>query len=341
MFKLLVDIEHKVQSPTYKLKPELQSLKLSLKEHIKKLNVHKSNAENKVVQGVIQKYDNVNNTPLNINHTGNIICRTHGGIQFRTVVDICLDHSYSLAKKFTLNDIKLSAQSGETTLPIYASHIITSNFIEVLKNDTISEFSVHADTDSPELLHNKLQDHAKLVIKKPVNVIDIREPDFGARTKLNVYKPVALGKHSEEMQDKIDSYNSFVIRLKALRQYRSQRLSDAKEVNDEIHKHILIYASDQIKLITSAKTHNNKKSLHKLSKLTCSSDIFSQDILKILNSIRTSPEESERMQYLIDVVTSLLVREAHDHAEFSHQLATNLILPCTRKILYLHLDRLK
>lgn len=68
-------------------------------------------------------------------------CKTPGGTQFLTAIDICLDHSYGVAKK---NYLELAKKNPEILeLPI--SHVVVSNWIRVDKTKCLGSAVMHVD----------------------------------------------------------------------------------------------------------------------------------------------------------------------------------------------------
>ena len=75
-------------------------------------------------------------------------CKTAGGIKFYCCIDICLDHAYAVARKRLNKKLDMAVKAdpniaGEL-LPIYCSHILTSNTIDVQKENSLGMIT-HAD----------------------------------------------------------------------------------------------------------------------------------------------------------------------------------------------------
>lgn len=70
-----------------------------------------------------------------------ISCKTPGGTQFLTAVDICLDHDYGVAKKNYQELIKKDPEILKQPI----SHVVVSNWIPIDKTNSLGSSVMHVD----------------------------------------------------------------------------------------------------------------------------------------------------------------------------------------------------
>lgn len=71
-------------------------------------------------------------------------CKTPGGTQFLTAVDVCLDHAYGVAKK----NYEALVKSQPSTAFQPVSHVVVSNCIDLENNNCLGKAVMHVDPGS-------------------------------------------------------------------------------------------------------------------------------------------------------------------------------------------------
>lgn len=170
-----------------------------------------------------------------IHYGGNIICKTAGGATFRTVIDICLDHHFAVGKNLMLQETERSHHS--VPLPLQASYVLSSNVILLEPSNVVTEWSIQADpifSSQMKSLRKRLDIYIKPDLRET-----IENPKFGSQTIVDGYPYRTLTTHKKEIDERIQSHNQFHNKLTALHLYRSQHVSELKEIDIEINEHIL------------------------------------------------------------------------------------------------------
>jgi hypothetical protein len=170
-----------------------------------------------------------------IHYGGNIICKTAGGATYRTVIDICLDHHFAVGKNLMLQEIERSHHS--VPLPLQASYVLSSNVIPLEPSSVVTDWSIQSDpvfSAQMKGLRKKLDIYIKPDLRET-----IENPKFGSMTIVDGYPYQTLATHKKKMDARIQLYNQFHNKLTALHLYRSQHVSELKEIDVEINEHIL------------------------------------------------------------------------------------------------------
>lgn len=77
-----------------------------------------------------------------LNYGGIIPCITAGGAGFTAALDICVDHSYAIAKNTFARDLMLCST---LFFPNQISYVLTSNWVELQSKHTLGQHTAQAD----------------------------------------------------------------------------------------------------------------------------------------------------------------------------------------------------
>ena len=145
---------------------------------------------------------------------GNITCTTAGGAKIISVVDICLDQHFAVAKTQVERSLEAAMQvQGEfipfTFMQVMTSHTAPFNFINSLGSLFIhadyqfNSVVVKSDTATPQL-SDSLKPECKFDLQAPIG--------FGKEVEVSVFEPVKLQVLSGELVKKIFRYNTSAFR---------------------------------------------------------------------------------------------------------------------------------
>lgn len=157
------------------------------------------------------------------NYNSTIKCKSAGGTEFYTALEVCLDHLYEIAK----HNLDKTITSSSDVSPLLISHLITANTVARQTNKFFTPFVTHADRNNTEMSVYDTRNHSRLPsvdfspstknvrvrseygtpqIKSRDNKLIIEDPYFGP-SELEFYKsaphilaPIALN-GSERSKD--------------------------------------------------------------------------------------------------------------------------------------------
>jgi len=183
-----------------------------------------------------------------INYGGLVDCETKGGARFITAVDICADHLFGVARKSLEQRLKgAKARGYDEFFPNQVSHVVTSNTIEVVPSNVLSQTVVHADPlyhavktlnkalpykNIPSRFIDRLNRDKGLIDKRcypETSIISdsgktilVNNPQFGPRVEIQIVQEQSLGKLSNTQCAKLfEGYNNKVVREQAKRHVAS------------------------------------------------------------------------------------------------------------------------
>lgn len=160
----------------------------------------------------------------NIHYGGYVPCVTSGGAEFITMIDICLDHNYRIAKK-----AYSQAQKGAmpVLIPNIITQVVTSNTILLRGPSIIGESVVHADP-----VNCKIQVGSRAGTPWKNNNLSFEREEmidsakFGGDSSLLIYPARLLGRVGGKRGDTIGQFNAMSqalqLKLKLARRYSTQ-----------------------------------------------------------------------------------------------------------------------
>jgi hypothetical protein len=166
----------------------------------------------------------------NWNYHNIFVHTTLGGAKHVTLIDICLDHFYKNAKYNYIQMINRAQDSQETDfIPTQVSHIITSNYMQVIEASTISRHTTLVDPSLfivPELNTSSLQTNFSpnnliyffaskqvcAVFNGDTNLFEIGHQDFEISFYLSVNDSYTLAKPNDGLLERIHSHNQRILR---------------------------------------------------------------------------------------------------------------------------------
>ncbi len=172
--------------------------------------------------------------PLGWNYGGEVRCETAGGKQFTTAIDICLDHSLSIAKKAFQKSAKHYASNAQGTIPTAAAHVITSNSVHAYQESIISPTVAHADALPSRVGIDTAKDDPFKKSTPFVSEIENTKQSFGFSSLTRVYPPHQVEQLVGTLLSSITAQNNFNIKVDALRQFYLLRPNKLNAINNEL-----------------------------------------------------------------------------------------------------------
>ncbi len=148
-----------------------------------------------------------------VNFGGFLPCATKGGVEFLTVIDICLDHHYQLAKTMVAHQVKQNIFSAPVFTPHLVSTMLSSASIEVDNTGVLGGSVVHADPRHPEIQVIEAGSANKQLTVESMSVFV--NAHFGTTSKMFLYPAMALSSMSGVFGHTISRLNHFGEALKA------------------------------------------------------------------------------------------------------------------------------
>lgn len=170
--------------------------------------------------------------PMGIEYGGTttIACKTYGGAQFTTVIDICFDHFWQEGKKSFSSQMKLMTQSNQL-IPEQISQVVVSDSVDFYENAKITEAIVRCDSrksyqmkeenNIPSLVMDFKDDLSSVRYDKkkyPHLHLETREsklaiinPPFGPDCEIAFYPPYELSKSISPFKEQISAHNMKLI----------------------------------------------------------------------------------------------------------------------------------
>jgi hypothetical protein len=133
---------------------------------------------------------------------GQIDCVTAGGASFRTIIDICYDHSKAVAKNALKAEIE-KAELEEDSPPLYVSQVLISNTIEPHKKSMLAGNSFLTQVDPLESGIRGFNNKGVLERKAPIKMESSLPCVFGEAIQIVAFNPeplvnIANDRHIEE-----------------------------------------------------------------------------------------------------------------------------------------------
>jgi hypothetical protein len=173
----------------------------------------------KNVAGIV--FGESKNETFNLIYGGDILFRVDN-TQVRTTIDICLDNLEGIGKARLTDSIAMARGAGSEALPTQVDHVVTSNSIDISKDQVTSSVVTQADPFVSHYEHS-LHIASEPLPVSPIKQMDIPSPAFGSYTIMKIFPPRPFGSHLGELAKQVEQHNEFIVKLQALYLYRENR----------------------------------------------------------------------------------------------------------------------
>lgn len=249
------------------------------------------------------------NVGININYSCIAISETSAGSAFCTGIDICADSGEQVAKYRMKSMLNSARSKGNTTLlPTKASYIQTSNYAFFGKESALGESASHAD---PKYSYEEAikKGSTALFNSSNITICTIDKPKFGNPLVLYVYPPRELSPCYGELDAQISQHNKIMVKLNALRQYRSQRILQTDLVHIEVIKTILVFFNEELGNLSVSKEIKEQ-----FANISPHFPDNIDNLLEQLARVKDSVSTNEQATKIIGFAISLIMQDQIDNA---------------------------
>lgn len=228
------------------------------------------------------------------NHNSTIKCKSAGGTEFYTAVEVCLDHKYEIAK---YNLLKAISSSSDLS-PLLISHLIAANSVDRENSKLFTPYVTHADRDVGKMgVYNNSDNNTRLRWKKFLLKADNVQVDSEyTMPKIEITNDRLTMTDPYFGPSELEFYKSPPHTLAPLALNRSQQSRDTytREFYIETIENLLVMAQDQVRArdqheeVNKFKTRLVElKSDHTLTgeKLLAELDFFKDKLSELDNSL--------------------------------------------------------
>lgn len=191
-----------------------------------------------------------------INYNNMIDCETAGGARFTTAIDVCLDHTYEIAKHRHRNAMSRSIAGSIITIPTAIAQVVTSNTVAINRDAVIGGDLVHVDPISKKVKYVSRNEGNRQLVDIPIiSVKTVTNTNFGTASKIIIYPTRYLQPVSGEYRLLIDRLNalnlSLQIKLRLVNHGQARADLDQQIMDIRLRMAILLEDLYQIKTLLS------------------------------------------------------------------------------------------
>lgn len=254
-----------------------------------------------------------------------IECETEGGATFYTGIDICADHVEEVVKTLMHAKVQLARRVGASNFfPNSTSYVVSSNTVDLQSQSEIGSMITQADP-SKKIENSVLNTDERVFSADEIKSHEVIAPIFGTKQVIYEFPSREVGPFVPDLATQIHQHNKLMIKINALRQYRSQRLSDTELVHAHLISTVITFLIQEIKnLLDNGTIKNSDKVVLQsfalsLDKLHSQLPLNTEQILGLLEKekdrIVSSYKANDTLKTLalVDIALGLIIQDNLDN----------------------------